>query len=138
MGAGLQLGVNTTIQLSLPDTCVHLPTHNTSTISRNPMSSAPSMTSSSSNFQAILDAALSDYKKRTGQDLREHPMAAIIDRCQSPDEILSIFQEQSRAFDEYRNGDARLIKWITPVVSGLQAISACAVLSTGTSIVSPS
>jgi hypothetical protein len=73
------------------------------------MTSASSQraTSTLSNFEALFDAALDKYKKRTGQDLRNHPLAAIIDRCDSPNAILTIFQEQSRAFDEFRNGNRK-------------------------------
>jgi hypothetical protein len=93
--------------------------------------------SSSSNFEALFDAALDNYIKRTGQDLRNHPLITVIDRCQSPNEILAIFQEQSRAFDEFRNGDPKLLSWLTPAVNGLHAISTNAALSAGASLVSP-
>jgi hypothetical protein len=101
------------------------------------MASGPS-TDTASNFEALFDAALAKYKKHTGQDLCNHPLATIIDRCQSPYEILTIFQEQSRAFDEFRNGDPKLIKWLMPVVNGLHAISTSTVISTAASLVSSS
>jgi hypothetical protein len=101
------------------------------------MSSASKMTSPVSNFETLFDTALAKYTKRTGQDLRNHPLAAAIDRCNSPDSILAIFQEQSQAFDEFRNGDPKLIKWLGPVVNGLHAISTNTVLSDGASLVSP-
>jgi len=99
------------------------------------MSSAS--TPAPSDFNALFNAALAKYTKCTGKDLRNHPLAAAIDKCESPDAILAIFQEQSRAFDEFRNGDPKLIKWLAPVVNGLYAISICAVLSDGASFVSP-
>ena len=89
------------------------------------------------NFKNLFDIALAKYAKRTGQDLRKYPLAAAIDRCNSPDEILAIFQAQSQAFDEFRNGDTKLIKWLRPVVNGLHAISTNTVLSAGTSLASP-
>ena len=101
------------------------------------MSSASKTSSLVSNFEILFDTALAKYAKRTGQDLRNHPLAAAIDRCQSPDSILAIFQEQSQAFDEFRNGDPQLIKWLGPVVNGLHAISTNTVLSDGASLVSP-
>ena len=99
--------------------------------------SLASNTSPQSNFKSLFDTALAKYTKRTGQDLRSHPLAAAIDRCDSPDGILAIFQEQSLAFDEFRNGDPKLIKWLGPVVDGLHAISTNTVLSAGASLVSP-
>jgi hypothetical protein len=91
----------------------------------------------SSNFRVLFDAALTKYTKCTGKDLREHPLAYMIERCESPDAILEIFQEQSQAFDEFRNGNPKLIEWLTPVVNGLHAISTSAVLNAGASLVGP-
>jgi hypothetical protein len=100
------------------------------------MASASITNTTRSHFEALFDAALDKYKKRTGKDLRNHPLAAIIDRCDSPDEILTIFEEQSRAFDEFRSGDLKFINFLQPVVNGLYAISNSAVLSAGGSLVS--
>jgi hypothetical protein len=100
------------------------------------MSSASNRTSTPSNFEALFDAALEKYTKRTGQDLRNHDLARMLDRCKSPDEILAIFKEQSQAFDQFRNGDPKLIRWLTPIVNGLYAISRSAAISAGASLVS--
>jgi hypothetical protein len=96
-----------------------------------------SATSAPSNFKALFDAALAKYTKCTGKDLRNHPLAYMIDRCYSPDLILALFQEQSRAFDEFRNGDPKLINWLAPVVNALHAISTTVTLSAGASLVCP-
>ena len=101
------------------------------------MTSASKTSSLASNFETLFDTALAKYAKRTGEDLRNHPLAAAIDRCNSPDSILAIFREQSEAFDEFRNGDPKLIKWLGPVVKGLHAISTNTVLSGGAGLVSP-
>lgn len=100
------------------------------------MASTANATFTSSNFEALFDAALDKYTKRTRQDLRNHPLAAIINRCESLDSILAVFQEQSLAFDRSRNGDPRLLEWLAPVVNGLHAISTSAVLSAGAGLVS--
>ena len=101
------------------------------------MSATPNTITCSSNFTALFDVALVKYTKFTGRDLRNHPLAYIINTCQSPHAILAIFQEQSRAFDEFRNGDPKLIKWLAPLVNGLHAISTNAVTNAGVSMVSP-
>jgi len=100
------------------------------------MSSASNTSSSLSNFQTLFDTALVEYAKCTGQDLCSHPLAAKIDRCESPNLILAIFQAQSQAFDQFRNGDPKLTKSLTPVVNELHAISTNTVLSAGASLVS--
>lgn len=97
------------------------------------MSSAPHIPST---FEALFDAALAKYAKQTGTDLRNHPLANMIDRCDSPDSILVIFEEQAKAFDEFRNGNSKLIKWLSPVVNVLHAISTSAALSAGLGLVS--
>jgi hypothetical protein len=55
------------------------------------MSSASKMSSSVSNFETLFDIALAKYTKCTGQDLHNHPLAAAIDRYNSPDLVLAIF-----------------------------------------------
>ena len=104
-------------------------------LSPKPMSSTPNPTTCSSKFTALLDDALAKYTRLTGRDLRDHPFAYMVDWCESPDEILAIFQEQSQAFDKFRNGDPKLIKWLAPLVKGLYAISR--VISAGASLVCP-
>jgi hypothetical protein len=84
--------------------------------------SSPSF-STSSNFETLFNAALEKYTRQTGEDLRNHPLAYRIDRCDSPDSILHIFQEQAQAFDEFRKGDTKLFKWLSPVVNVLHAVS---------------
>ena len=108
-------------------------------IPRYLMSSATNTASASSSFETIFNVALVKYTKQTGKDLRDHPLADKIDNCDSPDSILDIFQEQARGFDEFRNGDTKLFKWLRPVVNVLHALStnALAVLSNTGSLVSP-
>jgi hypothetical protein len=100
------------------------------------MSSIANATSTSSNFVALFDAALDKYTKRTGQNLHDHPIAAIIDRCDSLDSILDVFKDQSLAFDRFRNGGPKLLRWLTPVANGLYVISTNVALSAGASLVS--
>jgi hypothetical protein len=77
----------------------------------------------SSNFTPIFDAALAEYRRLTGQDLRTHPFAAAIDTCDSPDAVLNIFRKQAHVFDSFRKGDDKLMKWLTPTVNVLFVLS---------------
>jgi len=87
-------------------------------------SSTPGKTSTpSSGFKSIFDAALSEYKKKTGKELLDHPLATEVQRCDSVDAILAIFQGQAEAFQQFRDGDQRLMKWISPVVDVLYTFS---------------
>jgi len=100
------------------------------------MSSTPS---TSSNFQAILVAALTEYSKKTGKDLRNHQLTSEIEACDSAESMLTIFWKQASAFDDFRNSDPKLIKCLQPFVSNLYAITSSPALSaviSGVSLVS--
>jgi hypothetical protein len=101
------------------------------------MSSASNATAPSPNFQTILTDALAKYTKKTGKDLLTEPLATRIRDCNSSDEILVVFQEQAQAFQQFRNGDSRLFKWLSPIVNVLHALATNAALSVGVSLVSP-
>ncbi|KAH9034508.1 hypothetical protein EDB85DRAFT_2274467 [Lactarius pseudohatsudake] len=86
-------------------------------------SPTPGQTATPSDFKSVLDAALSEYKKKTGKDLLDHPLATEVQRCDSVDAIKAIFQGQAKAFQRFRDGDQRLMKWINPVVDVLYTFS---------------
>ena len=97
------------------------------------MSSPPETLASSSQFKAILDAALSEYKTKTGNDLISNPLAKELQSCESSEAVLDIIQCQAKAFDKFRDGDKWLMKWIGPSVDVLFTISST--LGAGISIV---
>ena len=101
------------------------------------MSSSSNTTSTSSNFEALFNVAVEKYNSQTGKDLRNHPLASKIESCDSPDSILDIFQEQAKAFEEYKRGDFELFKWLKPVVGVLHALFTNEVLKASVSQVSP-
>ncbi|KAF8267765.1 hypothetical protein EI94DRAFT_1271583 [Lactarius quietus] len=91
-------------------------------------SSIPGQTSTpSSDFKSILDdglsQALSEYKKKTGKSLLDHPLAAELQRCASADAIKAIFRVQAETVQRFRNRDQKLTKWIDPVVDVLYTFS---------------
>ena len=86
------------------------------------MSSTTQATSSTTNFQLIIDA-LADYAKITGIDLPNNPFAIMIEHSNSPEAILQLLQEREKEFKEYRDGDRRLISCLSPAVKVLQAFS---------------
>ena len=77
--------------------------------------------SSSSNFQSVLNAALDVYEKKTKNKLRTHPLAARLQSCDSPTTILSVLQDLIEHFDRHRRSDERLTKWLNPTVNVLYA-----------------
>ncbi|KAI0245287.1 hypothetical protein BJV78DRAFT_1356816 [Lactifluus subvellereus] len=101
------------------------------------MSSTTDPAAPSSNLQSIFSAALEKYTEQTGKDLQNDPLAAEIRRCQSPDDILSVFQAKAREFDKLRSGDSKLMKYLNSIIDGLHALSNNAALSAGVSLVFP-
>jgi hypothetical protein len=81
-------------------------------------------TSSSSNFQLIINNALDSYKKRTKNDLLSHPLAAQLQPSKSPSEILAVLQEQVQGLDQSQRSDERWTRWLNPTVNVLYTLSA--------------
>jgi hypothetical protein len=101
------------------------------------MSSTLVTTSTSANFDAIFGAALAKYSKRTRKDLRNHPLASKIDACTSAESVLVIVRGQAKAFDDFRNGDPKLIKCLEPIINCLYALSTSPVLTNVVGLVCP-
>ena len=87
------------------------------------MSSTGQATSSSSNIQLIIDAALADYAKITGIDLSKDPFSAMLEQSNSPEAILVLLQERQKTFESYRDRNRRLISCLSPVVTIIHAFS---------------
>ena len=103
-----------------------------------PMSSPSSNSNLSvSRFQAIFDAALREYRQKTGKDIATEPLTAKLLRCDSSEAILRILQEQAHAFNEFRNGDRKvqLMRWLKPTVEILYGLSTSGVFGEGIGLV---
>jgi hypothetical protein len=83
-----------------------------------------STSTSSSSFQPIFEAALSDYAKQTGIDLATYPFAQNLQNCQSADAVLDLLQDKAKQFRTYRDGNRKLINFLKPLVQVLHTISA--------------
>ena len=81
------------------------------------------LTTSSSNFQLIINNALKAYEKRTKKDLLAHPLASQLQACDSPSAILAVLQQQVQGLDQSRSNDDRWIKWLDPTVNIIYALS---------------
>ncbi|KAN0127638.1 hypothetical protein V8E53_014557 [Lactarius tabidus] len=90
------------------------------------MSHVPSApeSNSPSNFQSIFNAAVKAYEKKTKKDLLAHPLAAQLQACKSPSDILSVLQEKVKEFDQSRSADERLSQWLNPTINVLYSFSA--------------
>jgi hypothetical protein len=82
-----------------------------------------------STFQILFDAALQDYKDKTGNTLTDHPIAKQLETCESVNSITAILQEQARSFREFRENDGKLMKALNSSVDVLCAPSISSVLN---------
>ena len=64
------------------------------------MSLTHPMTSSSSNFQLIINNALDTYKKRTKDDLLAHPLVTELQYCNSPSTTPSVLHAKQQTPSE--------------------------------------
>ncbi|KAI9449931.1 hypothetical protein BJY52DRAFT_212138 [Lactarius psammicola] len=87
------------------------------------MSQMPPIASSSSNFQAIFDASLKAYEKKTKRDLLTHPLMAQLQACDSPTDILDVLHTQVQQFEQSTRDDDKLTRWLNPTVNVLYAFS---------------
>ena len=92
-----------------------------------------STSTSTLTFQLMINDALNKYKQRTKKDLREHPLAAQLQSCDSPSAILVVLQQQVQGLDPSWSTDERWTKWLDPTVNVLYAFSS--ILGSGVSLV---
>ena len=88
------------------------------------MSAVPSASTSQSNFVSVFNVALEAYKRKTKKDLSSHPLLPTLQSCDSPEAVLTVVRAQIPRFNESKNDDDGLTKWITPTVNVLYAFSA--------------
>ena len=62
-----------------------------------------SESSEPSTFLALFNAALQDYKDKTGNSLVDHPFARQLEECDSVESVSTILEEQARVFREFRD-----------------------------------
>ena len=78
---------------------------------------------SAASFQTILGKALSDYYEQIGVNLDKNPFPDELRDCNSPDDVLKLFEDKAKAFKVYRDGNRKLINWLSPVVQVVHALS---------------
>ena len=84
---------------------------------------AMSRSSSTPNFQPVLDRALKEYKRKTRKELITDPLAEEITSCDSPEAILTVLRGKANELNQSQNSDDRLTKWLTPTVNVVNALS---------------
>ena len=100
-----------------PATCRFLTAGRSSLLSHMSSTSNISRSSSSSTFQDLFNAALQNYKDKTGNTLTDHPIAKQLETCESVSSITTILQEQAQSFREFRENDGKLMKALNSSVA---------------------
>jgi len=93
--------------------------------------------SSPSSFQALFNAALEDYRKKTGTKLPDHPLTKQLDKCDSVESISTLLEVQAREFREFRGEDGKIMKPVKRVVHVLYTLSTRPVFGEGVGPVCP-
>ena len=106
-----------------------------SSLSQISFISEMSQSSSSSPFQALFNAAVDDYKDKTGTSLIDHPFAQQLESCESVSSITSILQKQAQSFREFNENDGKLMKALNSSVEVLCAPSINSALKEGIGLV---
>ena len=78
----------------------------------------------STSFQPILDAALTDYTKQVAIELANHPLVDTFQFCGSPNDVLKLLDDTINQFGDFRNGNRKLLNWLSPVVHVARTLSA--------------
>ncbi|KAF8476295.1 hypothetical protein DFH94DRAFT_758270 [Russula ochroleuca] len=88
-------------------------------------------------LQSLFVAALWDYESQTGISLGDDPLVGQLEDCDSVASIITIIQEQARAFTEFRRGDDKVMKPLKRVVHILYILSASTTLLEGIGMLFP-
>ena len=109
-----------------PLAAIELPTCSSQFIMSQPPSTSTSTSTStpSPNFQSIFYLALKAYEKKTKKDLLAHPLAAQLQACKSPGDILAVLQGKVNELDQSMSADERLSQWLNPTINVLYSFSA--------------
>ena len=100
-------------------------------------SSRSSLNVSFSQFQDLFDAALREYRQKTGNDIATDPLTTSLQNCCSSDAVLGVLQEQAHAFNQFRNGDwkVQLMRRLKPTVDILLVLSTSGIFGQGIGLV---
>jgi hypothetical protein len=81
--------------------------------------------SRSSHLRGLFEAALNDYKRQTGIELAEHPLAERLQDCNSAESVTAILREQAQDFKEFREKD-KVLKPLKKVLAILHILPSAA------------
>ena len=103
----------------------------------NIMASSSHPNISSFQFQAVFDAALNEYSRKTGKDIDSDPLTAQLRSCRSASEVHGVLHGLAQDFDEFRNGGRKeqIMGKLKPTVDMLLTLSNGGALGNGIGLV---
>ena len=81
--------------------------------------------SGTSHLRVLFETALEDYKKQTGIELAEHPLAERLQNCNLVESVTAILHEQAQDFNEFREKD-KVLKPLKKILTVLHRLSSAA------------
>jgi hypothetical protein len=75
-------------------------------------------------YQSIFVSALKDYEEKTGKVLSSDPLLRRLEKCRSPDDIITILWQQIPAIGPSWSGHISLTRWLNPTVNVINSFSA--------------
>ena len=103
-------------------TCV--PSHILPVIPMSTSNQSAGPSTSTDSFNAIFNAASTEYARVTGKRLDTHPFAAQLDACDTPKAVSDLLRSQAQALSKFRKGDEKLMAVLDPTVHILFTFSA--------------
>ena len=85
--------------------------------------------SQSSHFRVLFESALQNYQRQTGMTLANHPLAKMLQSCDSVKSVTTVLQQKAWAFTEFWGDDDRIMKSLKTVVSVVYTLCSSTALS---------
>ena len=92
--------------------------------------------SGSLNFREIFNDALETYRKQTGIELVNHPLAERLQGCNDVESVTNIICEQAQDFKEFQEKD-KVLKPLKKVLNVLHKLTSAADLAQDVGLVRP-
>ena len=92
--------------------------------------------SGSSHFRVLFEDALEDYKRQTGIELAEHPLAKRLQDCNTVESVTTILREQAQDFKKFQEKD-KVLEPLKKVLTVLHKLSSAANFAQDVGLVRP-
>jgi hypothetical protein len=92
--------------------------------------------SGSSRLRVLFEAALEDYRRQTGIELAEHPLAERLQDGNTVESVIAILCEQAQDFKQFREKD-KVLKPLKRVLTVLNILPSAVDFAQGVGLVCP-